>query len=87
VAERVRIMAESRPRRLLETLAEDIATDLLTAFPIIISLRLELRKFVLPNASHVALVIERPMQGRAAMSYRHSPTTSLRMDGRRLAGN
>ncbi len=79
VAERVRILTESRPRRLIETLAEDVATDLLKAFPILISLRLELKKFVLPNAGHVALVIERPMTGRPAISYRHSPTTSLRV--------
>ena len=78
VADRVQIMAESRPRRLIETLAEDIATDLLKAFPILLSLRLEVKKFVLPNAQYVSLVIERPMEGRPAISYRHSPTTSLR---------
>jgi FolB domain-containing protein len=79
VAERVCLMAESRPRRLIETLAEDVATDLLKAFPILISLRLELKKFVLHNANYVSLVIERPMEGRPAISYRHSPTTSLRV--------
>ena len=85
VAERVRIMTESRPRRLIETLAEDVATDLLKAFPIR-SLRLELKKFVLPNAHHVALVIERPMEGRPAISYRHNPTTSLRTGPNALPG-
>jgi dihydroneopterin aldolase len=86
VAKRVGIMSESRPRRLIETLAEDIATDLLKAFPIVIGLRLELRKFALPNAGHVALVIERPMHGRPAVSYRHNPTTSLRVERRPLTG-
>jgi dihydroneopterin aldolase len=86
VAERVRLMTESRPRRLIETLAEDIATDLLKAFPILISLRLELKKYVLPNTDHVSLIIERPMHGRPAISYRHSPTTSLRTARNALPG-
>jgi dihydroneopterin aldolase len=86
VAERVRILAASRPRRLIETLAEDVATDLLHVFPILISLRLELKKIILPNTDHVALVIERPMTGRPTISYRHSPTTSLRVARNALPG-
>jgi dihydroneopterin aldolase len=61
VAERVKIMAASRPRHLIETLAEEIAADLLKAFPLV-SIRLELRKFfALPGAHHVSVVIERPI--------------------------
>jgi dihydroneopterin aldolase len=79
VAERVKIMGASRPRRLIETLAEEIATDLLRSFPIV-SVRLELRKFyALPGAHHVSVVIDRPMEGRAPSPYRPNPTTSLRV--------
>jgi dihydroneopterin aldolase len=78
VAERVKIMAASRPRHLIETLAEEIAADLLKAFPLV-SIRLELRKFfALPGAHHVSVVIERPID-RAPSAYRPSPTTGLRL--------
>jgi FolB domain-containing protein len=79
VAERVKILAASRPRHLIETLAEEISADLLKSFPIV-SLRLELRKFyALPGAHHVSILIERPMEGRAPSAYRPSPTMALRM--------
>jgi dihydroneopterin aldolase len=77
VADRVRLLAASHPRHLLETLAEEIAIDLLKAFPII-SVKLELVKFALSTAHHVSLVIERPMENRAPTPYRQNPTTSLR---------
>jgi FolB domain-containing protein len=77
VAERVRMMASSHPRNLIEALAEDIATDLLKAFPLV-SLKLEVVKFALPNAHHVSLIIERPMDNRLPTPYRPSPTQSLR---------
>lgn len=78
VAERVKDMALARPRRLVETLAEDISADLLKCFPIS-SLLLEVRKFVLPDAKHVAIVIERPKGGRTAAVLRPGHSTSLRM--------
>jgi dihydroneopterin aldolase len=79
VAERVKNLAAARSRHLLETLAEEIATDILRTFPVV-SIRLELRKFyALPCAHHVAVVIERPMEGRTPSAYRVNPTTSLRM--------
>lgn len=78
VAERVKDMALSRPRRLVETLAEDIAADLLKVFPIT-SLSLEIKKFILPDAKHVAIVIERPKGGRTAAVLRPGHSTSLRM--------
>ena len=77
VADRVRVLAASHPRHLIETLAEDIATDLLKAFPIT-SLKLELVKFALSTAHHVSLVIERPIENRAPTPYRQNPTTALR---------
>jgi dihydroneopterin aldolase len=79
VADRVKILAGTRQRHLIETLAEEIATDLLRTFPIV-SVRLELRKFyALPGAHHVSVVIDRPMEGRAPSAYRPNPTSSLRM--------
>jgi dihydroneopterin aldolase len=78
VAERVKTLALSRPRRLVETLAEDIAADLLKMFPIT-SLQLEIKKFVLPDARHVAIIIERPKGGRSAAVFRPGHSTSLRM--------
>ena len=80
VADRVRILAASHPRHLVETLAEEIATDLLKAFPIT-SVKLEVVKFALTTAHHVSLIIERPMENRVPTPYRHNPTTSLRYGG------
>jgi dihydroneopterin aldolase len=78
VVDRVKVMTESRPRRLVETLAEDIAADLLKMFPLV-SLVLEIRKFVLPNTSHVSVCIERPKGGRSAAVLRPGHSTSLRL--------
>lgn len=78
VVERVKAIALSRPRRLVETLAEEIAADLLKGFPIL-SLALEIKKFVLPDARHVAIAIERPKGGRTATVLRPGHSTSLRM--------
>ena len=77
VADQVKKTARLRPRKLIETLGEEIATDLLKIFPIL-SLRLEIRKFALPDANHVALIIERPVPGRMSTSYWPSPTRSMR---------
>ena len=58
VAQRVKAFAAERPCKLLETLAENIATDLLEAFPIK-KLTLEIKKFILPDAQYVSVQIER----------------------------
>jgi dihydroneopterin aldolase len=58
VVQRVKAMATARPRKLLETLAEEIATDLLGSFPIQ-KLNLEIKKFILPDTRFVSVVIER----------------------------
>jgi dihydroneopterin aldolase len=58
VAQYVRGFATERPRKLLEAFAEDLADGLLGAF-LIKRLRLEIKKFVLPNTNHVAVEIER----------------------------
>jgi dihydroneopterin aldolase len=58
VAQRVKTFTTERPRKLLETLAEEIAADLLETFPIK-KLTLEIKKFILPDARYVSVKIER----------------------------
>jgi dihydroneopterin aldolase len=59
VAERIKTLtAQKRPHKLLETLAEKIARDLLHVFPIQ-KLTLEIKKLALPAARHVSVKIER----------------------------
>jgi len=59
VCEAVKALAAARPRRLVETLAEEIAAELLVRFPLQ-RLTVEVRKFILPKTQHVAIHIERP---------------------------
>ena len=58
VAQRIKAVVATRPRQLLETLAEEIAAYLLSDFPIQ-KLTLEIKKFILPDARHVSVKIER----------------------------
>jgi dihydroneopterin aldolase len=58
VAEYIRNFASERPRKLLETFAEQLADGLLNAFAIK-RVRLEIKKFVIPYARHVAVEVER----------------------------
>ncbi len=58
LAESVKALAAERPRQLLETLAEEIAGDLLVRFPLR-SVEIELRKFILPDTAFVAIQIRR----------------------------
>lgn len=50
---------EVREFRLLETLAEHLASGLLAEFPRVMSVDIEIRKFVLPDARHVAVKVHR----------------------------
>ncbi len=59
VCESVKAIAAERPRRLIETLAEEIAGDLLAQYPIW-RIAVEIRKFILPETEFVAVRIERP---------------------------
>ncbi len=59
VCEAVKKVAAARPRKLVETLAEEIATTVLAQFPIW-RLSLELRKYILPDTQYIAVRIERP---------------------------
>ena len=58
-----RDFARSRTSHLIETLVTELAAELLRAFPIE-KVRLELRKFVLPDAKHVAVIVTRTGSGK-----------------------
>ena len=58
IARLVRDVVDERRDKLIETLAEKIAERLLRELPIR-RLRIELRKFVLPDAAHVSVIITR----------------------------
>jgi len=58
VSQRLAELVQMRPRKLIETLADEIAATLLAEF----SLRwieLTIRKFILPNADYVAVTVRR----------------------------
>jgi len=54
----VRREAEAKPRRLIETLAEDIATALLARFPLA-AVDVEVRKYVLAGIGYAAVRLRR----------------------------
>jgi len=58
VIDRVKNLATRRERKLLETLAEEMAFDLLKTFPIK-KITLEIKKFIVPNTRYVSVKIER----------------------------
>ena len=58
VCKAVQTEAESKPRRLIETLAEEIAVMLLARFPLS-AVEIELRKYILPGTEYVAVWIRR----------------------------
>ncbi len=60
VGEAVKALALERPRALVETLAEEIATRVLRDFAVC-GVTVELRKYVLPDARWVAVRLRRPL--------------------------
>jgi dihydroneopterin aldolase len=58
VAQRLALITAKRPRKLLETLAEEIATEVLKSYPMQ-KLTLEIKKFILPGTQYVSVKIER----------------------------
>ncbi len=58
VSQRVKALADARPRKLIETLAEEIAALVLAEFAVT-AVDVELRKFVLPDTAHVAVRLRR----------------------------
>jgi len=61
VSERVKEISAEKPRKLIETLAEEIAEALLAEFPLAL-IRVKIRKFILSDTKHVAVEIARPRQ-------------------------
>lgn len=58
VCEAVKSLAASRPRKLIETLAEEIAALVLEQFAVR-AVEVEVRKFILPDTAHVAVRTQR----------------------------
>ena len=58
VCEAVKALSAAHPRKLLETLAEEIAALILHEFAVR-AVEVELRKFILPDTAHVAVRIRR----------------------------
>jgi dihydroneopterin aldolase len=58
VAKIVKKMVAERPRKLLEVLASEVVTHLLTNFPLV-AVEIELRKRILPSVDHVAVRMRR----------------------------
>ena len=58
VARAVQALAAARPRRLIETLAEEIAMRVLRDFAVR-AVEVELRKFILPDTAFVAVRVRR----------------------------
>ena len=58
VADRVRELAAGKERQLIETLARDIADEVLEEFEVG-KVRVEIEKFILPETDWVGVVIER----------------------------
>jgi FolB domain-containing protein len=60
VCEAVKALADARPRKLIETLADEIAALVLARFAVR-TVEVELRKFILPDTAHVAVRLSRGM--------------------------
>ena len=58
VSQRVLKLAADRPRKLIETLAEEVAEMLLDEFPLS-EVGVEIRKFILPETDYVSVSIDR----------------------------
>lgn len=58
VATEIKELAASRPRKLIETLAEECATDLLARYPLS-SVEIRIEKHILPYAESVSVAIHR----------------------------
>jgi dihydroneopterin aldolase len=59
---RIRRLAAERPRKLIETLVEEIADCCLSEFAVR-AVEVELRKYILPDTGHVAVRVHRTARG------------------------
>jgi len=57
VSQRVVTIAQERPRKLIETLADEIAALLLTEF-LLCWIEMTIRKFILPNTEWVSILVK-----------------------------
>jgi dihydroneopterin aldolase len=64
VAQAIKQLAAARPRRLIETLAEEIAALVLEKFAVR-AVQIRIRKFILRDTEHVAVRIQRKKSGKA----------------------
>lgn len=62
VCTEVQALAAARPRKLIETLAEEIAALVLGRFAVR-AVEVELRKYILPDTAHVAVRLRREPSG------------------------
>ena len=62
VCKAIQALARERPRKLIETLASEIADALLAQFAIA-SVEVELRKYILPDTEFVAVRLRREQSG------------------------
>lgn len=58
ICEAIKALSGARPRRLIETLAEEITTLVLERFAVA-AVEVELRKFILPDTAFVAVQLRR----------------------------
>jgi FolB domain-containing protein len=58
VSRRVIALSRERPRRLIETLADELADHLLREFPLL-WVEVTVRKFILPDTEHVSVSVRR----------------------------
>lgn len=58
ISERIKTLAGARPRKLIETLADEIASTVLREFAVLRA-EVTVRKFILPDTEHVAVHCER----------------------------
>jgi len=65
VWQRVRALAAAKPRKLIETLAEEIAVDLLHE-PRLLRVGVEVRKFILPDTDSVSVLLWRSRAGESS---------------------
>jgi len=66
VCQEVKACAFGRADRLIETMAEAIASHLLATFPLV-RVHVEVRKFILSEVKHVAVLITRERQASASV--------------------
>ena len=84
VCERVKAVAAERPRKLIETLAEDIARSVLVDFPDVREITVEVEKFILPDTRAVGVKIKRKLSAKEKNRLRAGPGENPPLSGETL---